>query len=317
MHLDRRVIGVFGANGFIGRALVRRLLKENRRVVAFSRSFSPDFETAVGAPVEKRDVNINDALSIQSMIQDVSHVVQLINSSSPGLANNRVGDDLQSNVVPHVDFIQSCLASNVSSFIFVSSGGTVYGEPEYSPIDERHPLRPISSYGMTKMMVEQYLRMLSLQSGMSAVSLRVSNPFGPGQTLKKGQGLIASILKNHSIGVPTTVFGDGSSERDYLFIEDLMDAFMATLDTPGLREEINIGSGVGRSIRQVLTAVEMALGSPLTVEYGPGRPTDTKVNILDCRKAGALLDWRATTNFDDAIRRTVSAWKTSPGAQVR
>jgi len=303
----REVVGVFGANGFIGRNLVRRLLALDRPVIAFGRSFAPDFTEFVGGPVETRVVDFNDVLSTHAMIQDVTYVVQLVNSSSPGLGNTRVAADITANVLPHVSFIESCLMIGVAKFLFLSSGGTVYGNPNYLPIDEAHVTSPINSYGLTKMMVEHYLRVLTRGSEMGYLNLRVSNPFGPGQVLKKGQGLIASILRSHAAGQPITIFGDGSTQRDYLYINDLVDALIAALDAPAMQETINIGSGIGRSILEVLAATQEVLDTPLKVEFISERPTDAMANILDCRKAAKLLGWESRTSFEDALRWTVAA----------
>ena len=309
MTIGRETIGVFGANGFIGRNLVSRLISLNRSVVAFGRSFPADYAALVGGPVETRVIDFNDVLATHAVLQDVTAVVQLINSSSPGLGNTRVVPDLNANVVPHVSFIESCLLTGVSRFLFLSSGGTVYGNPAYLPIDEAHATAPINSYGLTKMMVEHYLRMLAHGSTMSYFNLRVSNPFGPGQTLKKGQGLVASILRSHAAGLPITIFGDGTVQRDYLYIDDLIDSLVGALDAPPAQETINIGSGVGRSVLEVVSATQKALAEELRLEFQPARPTDATANILDPSKAAALLGWRPRVDFDEALRRTVLAWQ--------
>lgn len=314
LKANRRTIGVFGANGFIGRALVKRLIRDQRQVIAFGRTFPPNYTDVVGGPVETRSIDFSDVLSVHAMMHDITDVVQLVNSSSPRLGNSRTTDDLNMNITPHISFIESCIVNKMESFIFISSGGTVYGEPQYLPIDEKHPVQPINSYGLTKLVVEQYLRMLSRNTGMRAISLRVSNPFGRGQSNKKGQGLIAAILRNHMSGLPTTILGDGSAQRDYLYIDDLIDAVLATLSAPSMQEEINIGSGIGRSILDVVSAVEQSLGKSLLLEYADNRPTDAQANILDCRKAERLLGWRAHISFQEGINRTLQSFDASSDA---
>lgn len=308
MGPGREMIGIFGANGFIGRNLVRRLIALGRPTVAFGRSFPSDYESIVGGAVEMRAGDFTDVLATHAALQGVTKVVQLVNSSSPGIGNSRLVADLEANVLPHVGFIESCLLTKVERFLFLSSGGTVYGDPAYLPIDEAHPTAPINSYGFTKMIVEQYLRMLTRGTAMRYLVLRVSNPFGPGQTLKKGQGLIASILRNHALGQPITIYGDGSVQRDYLYIDDLCDALVAGLDGLPPNDVVNIGSGVGRSILEVVGAVEQVIGAKLAVDFVADRPTDAKANILDCTKANALLGWQPRVGFLDALARTVQAW---------
>lgn len=304
------VIGVFGANSFIGRAIVRDLLRQGRRIVAFGRAFPPDYEERIGARVDTRIVDFADSVSVYGALQGIDHVINLVNSSSPALGNSRMEEDITSNILPHVSFLQSCRLSSVTRLLFVSSGGTVYGEPKYVPIDEDHPTKPLVSYGMTKLVVEQYIQMLMRDSAIGYTILRVSNPFGPGQVLRKGQGLIASILERHARGLPVGVFGDGQTQRDYLYIDDLCEAITCALDAPQMQETLNIGTGVGRSILDIIAAFERALGEPLAVAFLPARPTDTRSNVLDCGRAQRLLGWTARTPFDDAIRQTVAAYRT-------
>lgn len=302
------VVGVMGANGFIGRHLVRRLCATNIPVIAFGRSFPPDYEEIIGHPVDVRLMDLDHVLETHALIQDVSTVVQLINSSSPGMANNRVTADISVNVIPHIACIESCIMADVGKFIFLSSGGTVYGNPLFLPISEDHPTKPLNSYGMTKLVVERYLEMLTAGSGMGYTSLRVSNPFGPGQENKKGQGLVPTIMNNHRRGLPVTVFGDGASLRDYLYIDDLIDAIMASIVEPAAMGPINIGSGIGKSILDVVAALEAATGEKIGVEFAAARPTDAKSNVLDPAKAEAVLGWRAKTEFSEGIARTIERW---------
>ena len=276
-------------------------------MVALGRAFPTDYRRIVGGSVETRIIDFREALSVQAMLQGIDQAIDLVSSSSPALGNSRAVEDAATNVLPHISFVQSCILSQISRIVFLSSGGTVYGAPDYLPMDEGHPTDPLVSYGVTKLMVEHYLRMLTRNSAVDHVILRVSNPFGPGQILRKGQGLIASILERHAAGLPITVYGDGETQRDYLYIDDLCHALTAALDAPPMRQTFNIGTGQGRSTLQAIGAVEAALGSRFAIEFVPDRPTDAKSNVLDCRKAARLLAWTAKTGFSDGIARTVAA----------
>lgn len=297
-------IGIFGAKGFIGRHLVRRLASIGRPVIAFGRSFPVHYADIIGYPVEIREIDFNDVIGTQAKIQDVSTVVQLINSSSPSLGNLHVSSDFRSNVAPHVEFIESCIASGVEAFLFISSGGTVYGNPNYLPIDEGHPTCPINSYGLTKLIIEHYIRLLTQQGGMSYVNLRVSNPYGPGQSVNKGQGLIASILQKRAEGEPVIIYGDGSIQRDYLYIDDVVDAVIAAIDTHGLKATLNIGSGIGRSVLDVISALETVLGEKIATSFVEGRSTDARSNILNASRAREILGWTPKWDFIEGLRQT-------------
>jgi UDP-glucose 4-epimerase len=302
------VIGVFGANGFIGRHLVRRLAASGARVVAFGREFPADFHHAVGAPVETRRIDINDELETHVTLQGLTHVVQLINTSNPAMGNKRVTSDLRLNVIPHVSFIESCIMAGVSNFVFISSGGTVYGIPERTPIPESHPTDPLNSYGLCKLIVEHYLAMLTRQTDLGYTILRVSNPFGPGQLSHKGQGLIPAVLHQFAASAPITILGDGKTERDYIYIDDVIDALVICLQRAPAGDVINIGSGHGRSVLEVVEVIERVLGRTLERIFAPGRATDTPSNVLDVSKAKQLLGWAPRTDFEDGIRSTVNSY---------
>lgn len=306
--IARDVIGVFGANGFIGRHVVGRLAAMGAEVIAFGRDFPPDFHDAVGSHVETRRIDITDELETHATLQGVTHVIQLINTSTPAMGNKRVVADLALNVAPQVSFIESCIMAGVKNFIFISSGGTVYGIPKRKPIPETHPTSPLNSYGLGKLMVEYYLNMLTRGSDLGYTVLRVSNPFGPGQLSHKGQGLVPAVLKQFAAGAPVTIFGDGLSERDYIYIEDVVDAIIACIDRGPLNDAINIGSGHGRTVLEVIDAIEEVLGQPIDRTFTEARFTDTPCNVLDISKAKQLLGWTPRTDFQEAIRVTVDAY---------
>lgn len=299
------VIGVFGANGFIGRHLTRALVARGHRIVCFGRNFPTDFQDEFAHQVEMRQVDLHDDIEAHRKLLGITHVVQLINSSNAAIGNDKVLSDIQNNVIPHVNFINSCIATGVNSFIFISSGGTVYGEPKIVPIPEDHPTLPLNSYGLTKLSTEQYLRMLCRGTAMGYTTLRIANPFGPGQLGIGGQGLIGTILQKYHQAQPLTIFGDGLSERDYLYIDDTVDAIVRAIEHEPLNDVVNIGSGKGRSILAVLEAVEAALGSSIGREHIAGRATDTPSNVLNSAKAERLLGWQTTTPFMHGVAQTV------------
>ncbi len=260
--------------------------------------------------VEMRLIDLHDDIETHAKIFGITHVIQLINSSNPVLGNQKIVSDINSNLIPHVNFISSCISAGVSSFTFLSSGGTVYGTPRSVPIREDHPTLPLNSYGLTKLFTEQYLRVLCANTSMGFNILRVANPFGPGQLGDGGQGLIGTILQKYKNGEALKIIGDGRSERDYLYIDDAVDAIVRSLGISPINDVINIGSGQGRSVLEVLSAVEDALGACVLREHVADRSTDASSNILDPAKAKRLLDWETFTPFDVGVKKTVE-WNLS------
>lgn len=301
------MIGVYGADGFIGRHLVRRLIERGLPVRAVSRRFDRDFADEVEDLADLVAADLSQPLAMASSLQDVSTVVQLMSSSSPGLKNDHAVADITENVVPHVEFLQNCLRAGVKRYIFLSSGGTVYGPGAPVPTPETAPTNPINSHGLTKLFVEKYIQMHGHVDGLEYIILRVANPFGPGQTFRKGQGLVPAIIERWQKGQPVRIFGDGSARRDYIFISDVIDAIEAAIAVGGNPQHIlNVGSGETRSVNEVVEAIESAGGIKMEREYVAARSTDVDVACLDISQARAVLGWAPRTPFVQAMAMTVA-----------
>jgi UDP-glucose 4-epimerase len=302
------LIGVFGANGFMGRHLLRKLAEERIPARAFSRRFELNVDR--GAPqIEFVEGDFAHPLERTAALDGIDVVVQLISTSSPGLRNDHVISDIQEIVIPHVGFLEQCVRSKVRRYIFISSGGAVYGEQAAPPTTEEAPVAPISSYGVTKATVEQYIKMYGYLNQMDYFILRVSNPFGPGQKLKKGQGLIPFVLDRATRRLPIQIFGDGSSRRDYLYIDDLTEAiYLSVVNKGEFQSVVNVGSGESLSINDVVDEIEVNLNYSIEREHVKPRATDVNTTMLDNTKARHLLGWRPKVSFQEGMRSTVSAF---------
>lgn len=296
------MIGVYGANGFIGRHVVTRLAKNGHKVRAISRRFDRDFLQGLPENVDAIEADFSNSMAMLASLQDINAVVQLISSSSPSMGNRMLIEDIRENVIPHVSFLQSTVEIGIDKFVFISSGGTVYGVGAPVPTPETAHTNPLNSHGMTKLMIEKYIQMFSRVNELNYVILRVSNPFGPGQSFRKGQGLIAAALQRHREGRAIQIFGNGKSQRDYIYISDLVDAIETTVTRTDLHNQtLNIAKGEGRSVLEVLAAIETTLGVELAKEFIPARRTDVDVSILDISKARRLLSWSPDTPFQAGI----------------
>jgi len=300
------MIGVYGANGFIGRNLLSRLVAGGVGVRAVSRRFDEDTVRSLSGSVEFTTANFLDPLEMAASLQDLSTVVQLISTSSPGLKNEHAVADIKENVIPHVEFLQSCLQAGVRRYVFISSGGTVYGPDAMIPTPESAPADPICSHGLTKLSIEKYIQMHGKVDGLEYVILRLSNPFGPGQEFRKGQGLIPAIMDRYRKGLPVRVFGGGLARRDYIFIDDVVDAILAAIELAGPQQAvINVGSGETRSVLEVIETIEEVCGISFEREWAESRKTDVDVSCLDISRARKLLDWQPKTDFRDGIEKTL------------
>ena len=300
------MIAVYGANGFIGQGLMRHLVAENKEVCAISRHFGQSFIDEFSENTQIIESDFSNRATTIDTLQGVDAVVQLICSSSPGFGNQYVLSDIEENIIPHVRFIQDCVEMGVKRYIFLSSGGTVYGPTTQIPIPETHQTNPISSYGLSKHVVEKYLGLYCNTDSLECVILRMANVYGPGQVLRKGQGLIPALLERYKQGKPIDIYGDGSALRDYIYLEDAIDALSLAIATPDARNEVlNIGSGKGRSVIDIVEAVESLLNIKLERHYIEKRNSDVDTNVLDISKAHSVLGWAPKTTLLDGLKATL------------
>ena len=191
--------------------------------------------------------------------------------------------------------------------MFISSGGTVYGAPNYLPVDEKHPTDPQVSYGITKLAIEKYLLMYQHLHGIKATVLRVTNPYGERQRVETAQGAVgvflSRALKNESI----QVWGDGSVTRDYIYVSDVAEAFALALKYEGPHSVFNISSGKGVSINELIERIETVLGGAIDKLYLSGRSYDVPINVLDNTLAAQELNWTPKVGLEEGLNLT-SAW---------
>jgi UDP-glucose 4-epimerase len=189
----------------------------------------------------------------------------------------------------------------------LSSGGAVYGASTASLIREDHPTRPHGGYGKLKLMMEEALD-AAAGSGFGRTILRPANCYGPGQTVKRRQGLMAAIVHCYQTGEPLKVAGDGSIIRDYVFIDDVVSAIVLAIDrAPGNGERINIGSGRGTSILQLIDLCAAITGRRLELAFGPANDGDVPRNVLDIVKAARLLEWKPEVSLEDGVGQMLRA----------
>lgn len=295
---------ITGGNGFIGSHLVDRALGEGWEVrvhdIADERFRSRkkgvdyllgDFQTE-GVPHE--------------MVADVDVVFHLACTTIHQSSNDNPIYDIESNLVETVRLLQRCVEAKVTKFVFLSSGGTVYGIPLELPIKESHPANPICSYGIHKLAIEKYLGMFRHLYGLDYVVLRPSNPYGERQDFRKKQGAVSVFLGNIARNEPITIWGDGEIVRDYFHVEDLAQACVDAATTDVQRRILNIGSGTGTSLNELVSRIEAVLGVRAKVNRNPAsaRPFDVPELRLDISEAKQVLSWKPKVSLDQGILRT-------------
>jgi UDP-glucose 4-epimerase len=294
---------VIGGSGFIGRRLIARLLQTGERVVATSRSVAGRRE-APGLAWHTLDIASFDTWP--DLLDGVSAVYHLAWSSNPARANADPVHDFAQNVVGSLRLLEA-LKSRATRLVFASSGGAVYGRLTSVPVAEDGPTRPIGAHGISKLTLENYIRMFVDTADLDATILRIGNAYGPDQSHDAGFGVVANYSRRAAAGEPVVIFGDGSTVRDYVYVDDVVEALHLAGTARPSRRTFNIGSGEGRSLIDVVRTIEQVLGREVPVRYEPARGFDVPISVLDVRRAQRDLGWRARMPFAQGVARTLAA----------
>jgi UDP-glucose 4-epimerase len=298
-------ITILGGGGFIGSTIADRLLNDGHALRIFERPRVPPYREF--SVTEKVDWLTGDLMSVHDIsdaIDGVDVVLHLVSTTLPKNSNDDPIYDVQSNLVATLQLLDAMVAKQVGKIVFISSGGTVYGNPVYLPIDENHPTEPRVSYGITKLAIEKYLLMYQELYGIKTNILRVANPFGERQRIETAQGAIGVFLSKALQNQPIEIWGDGSVTRDYLYISDVAEAFACAIANEGTKSVFNISSGVGTSLNEMIILLEQVLGRKLVINYRPGRPFDVPVSILSNALAQDELGWKPQITLMDGLVKT-------------
>jgi UDP-glucose 4-epimerase len=299
---------VAGGTGFVGSHVVKALASAGHEVRSLARR--PPSSDLVAA-VDYRVGDLGNVGDVAAAMDGVDAAVFAVTTTTPGSASRDAAFDASTNLVTGIHFAQEAAEAGVTRTVMISSGGTVYGVPRSLPIAETHPTEPISSYGVTKLAVEKYLALYATHAGAAVTILRAGNAVGEGQLPGTGQGAPAAFLSALLRDRPIELWGDGSVIRDYVYAGDIADACARALasdqEEPSL--VLNIGSGEGRSLLELVAACEATVGRTATVDRSKGRSLDVPEIVLDIGRARERLAWAPTTSLEDGLARE-AAWLT-------
>jgi UDP-glucose 4-epimerase len=305
-----------GGSGFIGSSLCRALIGRDGIVRSFARSVPPvdsaDHEWQ--RRVEWVCGDFSDAELVCKSLRKIDVVFHLISSTIPATSNSDPRYDLSSNVLPTLQMLDLLKDSDVRKLIFVSSGGAIYGKPEQVPIPEDHATNPICAYGIQKLSIEKYLHLFHHLWKLDYAVVRPSNPYGVGQPVNRPQGAIANFMHKALRREPVEIWGDGRVIRDYIYIEDLIEACLLLIDHTGPSRVFNIGTGRGHTLLELVTMIENITREPMTVHFRAARSADVPANVLNISRALAELNWQPKTDivtglkemFQNSVRLTTN-----------
>ena len=296
---------IFGGGGFIGSAIADRLLKDGHALRIFERPrVVPYREFESSERIEWVTGDFSSTHDVSDAVDGADVVLHLVSTTLPKGSNDDPIYDVQTNVVASLQMLNAMVASKVGRILFISSGGTVYGNPVYLPIDEKHPTDPLVSYGITKLAIEKYLHLFEHLHGIKAISLRVANPYGERQRVETAQGAVGVFLHRAINGIPLDIWGDGSVTRDYIHVSDVAEAFVKATEYNGTKRTFNISSGVGISLNDLIGMLEVVIGRPIERNYLPGRPFDVPASVLCNNLALEELNWAPRIPMSSGIERT-------------
>jgi UDP-glucose 4-epimerase len=305
---------VTGAAGFIGSTLVDRLLADGHSVVSldnFASGKATNLEHLaddaahdfIEADIVTADL---DAILDEQRPEVVFHLAAQID------VRHSVADpqfDASVNVIGTVRLAEAARRAGVRKVVHTSSGGSIYGTPPQYPTSETLPTDPASPYAAGKVAGEIYLNTFRHLYDLDCSHIAPANVYGPRQDPHGEAGVVAIFAQALLSGKPTKVFGDGGNTRDYVFVDDVVDAFVKASGDAGSGQRFNIGTGIETSDRQLHTAVANAVGGPDDPEFHPPRLGDLRRSCLDISSAARVLGWRPQVQLEEGVRRTVEYFR--------
>ena len=312
---------VTGAAGFIGSNLVDRLLADGHDVVGIDDMSTGKMANLAAA----RDVNKErrGAFSLVRMSVTDPELAGAVEKARPEVVchlaaqidvRHSVADPLRDatiNVLGTINVLSAAVAAKARKVVFTSSGGSIYGTQTRLPVSERVKPAPESPYAASKASGELYLNAFATMYGLEYTALALANVYGPRQDPHGEAGVVAIFGTALITGKPTKVFGDGGNTRDYVFVDDVVDAFVRATGPGGNGRRLNIGTSVQTTDRGLHMLVAKAVGAPDDPAYAPARIGDARSSALDPSAARAALGWEPWTPIEDGIQATVDWLRTT------
>lgn len=295
---------VIGGNGFIGAHLVALLVAEGFSVTVFDR-FSNGLPTYAAPTVRAVAGDFLNRGDVRRAVAGHRLVVHMLSTTTPATAGDDPTVDLRTNVIPTIELLEDCVDAGVDHVYFASTGGAIYGGAQTGVVAEDAPTLPVSPYAIGKLAIENSLRYFQSVHGLASTSMRISNPYGPGQRGRRGQGLIPIAIRAVLAGEPVVRFGDGSMVRDYIYVDDLVEMMLRLIRSTPSHPVYNLGSGIGATVSDVLSLIERVVGRGFAVERRDTPPTFVQRIVLDPSRFRHEFGEVPVTVLEEGIRRTL------------
>lgn len=298
---------VIGGTGFVGRVLLAKL-----------NSFFPEIYTIARKEdcleklpnVSHYRSSLDNSVLLKKILPRCRVVFHLASETTPGSSILQPALEATNNLLPSLRFLECLQEYSHLSLVYVSTGGAIYGDSGKDKVSEDMPLFPLSYYGAGKAALEKFIFAYSRQTGNTALILRPSNIYGPGQVYKKGFGIIPTIFHRLLKGEILQLWGDGTTTRDYLYIDDFVDFCLMLLRNSSLENGVtrvyNIGSEKGTTLIELLTLIEQITGQSIQREFQPARKVDVSRIVLDNARINSKFQWSPRTDLQTGLTK---AWE--------
>jgi len=312
---------VTGGAGFIGSTLTDRLLAEGHEVDVVDDLSKGSLANLADARAQRSgrfsfhrlDIRTNDVVDLLARRRP-EVVFHLAAQADVRVSVAQPALDAEVNIIGTLNVCEGARAAGAQKIVFAGSGGTLYGMPDDLPVREGHPQHPISPYGVSKKAAGDYLHYYREVHGLEYTVLALANVYGPRQDPHGEAGVIAIFAGKLFDRERPTIFGDGEQTRDFVFVDDVVDAFTRAVDKAG-GLIVNIGTGEETSVQSLFDTMARLAGYRDPAHYAPERPGELRRSALDPGRAAIHLGWKPWTPLPDGLRRTLDWWRQSgPGS---
>lgn len=291
---------ILGAGGFIGKTICNKLCDEYE-IVAYDRMETEELNQLKN--VKQIVGDFAHTSDFTDILQGIDVVIHLISTSIPSDDTSHIREEISENIIPTVTLLESMVKANVKDILFVSSGGTVYGDTgdKLNSVDD--PLNPICSYGVQKKVIEAYLQFYGIRYGINYKIARITNPYGLGQNINKPQGVIPIFIRNLLNNKEIMIYGDGTDVRDYIYMDDVVNIIERILTYEGKEHIFNVGTGEVYSLNEIIDKIVKISGKQYkNIVYQMARKCDVHKSLLEVECTYELLGYRPQMTLDEGIK---------------